>query len=239
MAEDRKVAVVTGGNRGLGLETCRQLAERGYRVVLGSRDLSKGTAAAAPLTERGLAVVPIALDVTDAADLDRRCAEITARFGRVDVLVNNAGVSLDPGRNVLEVEVDTFRATMETNFYAPLRLCQLIVPEMVRHGYGRVVNVSSRLGQLTTMGEGTQVRSPAYAVSKAALNALTRLVAVSAKETNVLVNSAAPGWVRTDMGGPAATRSVEEGVDTIVWLATLPDGGPSGQFFYDRASIPW
>lgn len=239
MTEDGKVALVTGGNRGLGLETCRQLAERGYRVVLASRDLSKGRAAAAPLTARGLSVVPMALDVANAAEIDRCCAEITAQFGRVDVLINNAGISLDRGRSVLEVDADTYRATMEINFYAPVRLCQVIVPQMLRRGYGRVVNVSSRLGQLSTMGEGTQVRSPAYATSKAALNALTRLFAVAAKGTNVLVNSAAPGWVRTDMGGPGAPRSVEEGADTIVWLATLPDGGPSGQFFYDRASIPW
>jgi len=235
MAEDGKVAVVTGGNRGLGLETCRQLAERGYRVVLGTRDLSKGRAAATPLTERGLSVVPMELDVTNAAAIDRCCAEITAQFGRVDVLINNAGISLDRGRSVLAVEGETFRATMETNFCGPLRLCQVMVPDMVRRGYGRVVNVSSRVGQLSTMGD----RSPAYAASKAALNALTRLVAGATAGTNVLVNSAAPGWVRTDMGGPGAARSLEEGADTIVWLATLPDGGPSGQFFYDRASIPW
>lgn len=235
MAEDGKVAVVTGGNRGLGLETCRQLAERGCRVVLGSRDLSKGRAAAQPLVERGLPVVPMSLDVADPGDIERCCAEVAARFGGVDVLVNNAGISLDRGRGVLAVDADAFRATIETNVYGPLRLCQLLVPDMMRRGYGRVVNVSSRVGQLSTMGD----RSPSYAASKTALNALTRLVAAAARDANVLVNAAAPGWVRTDMGGPNAPRSLEEGVDTIVWLATLPDGGPSGQFFFDRAPIPW
>lgn len=235
MAEERKVAVVTGANRGLGLETCRRLAERGYRVILCSRDSAKGRTAAAPLVARGLSVVPMALDVTDPDEIDSFCGEVATLYGRVDVLVNNAGVSLDGGRGVFAVGVETFRMTMETNVLGPLRLCQLIVPDMVRRGYGRVVNVSSRLGQLSTMGD----RSPAYALSKAALNALTRVVAGAAQGANVLVNTAAPGWVRTDMGGPKAPRSLEEGTDTIVWLATLPDGGPSGEFFYDRAPIPW
>jgi NAD(P)-dependent dehydrogenase (short-subunit alcohol dehydrogenase family) len=235
MAEEGKVAVVTGANRGLGLETCRRLAERGYRVILGSRAPARGRAAAAPLVARGLSVVPMALDVTDFDEIDSFWGEVAAQFGRVDVLVNNAGVLLDRGRGVLTVDVDTFRMTMEANVLGPLRLCQLIVPDMLRRGYGRVVNVSSRLGQLSTMGD----RSPAYAASKAALNALTRLVAGAAHGANVLVNAAAPGWVRTDMGGPNAPRSLEEGTDTIVWLATLPDGGPSGEFFYDRAPVPW
>src|SRR5260370_24174110 len=146
------------------------------------------------------------------------------RFGGVEVLVNNAAIYPDKGRSVLEVEPETFRATMETNFYGPLLLCQAWVPGMITRGYGRVVNVSSRAGQLSAMGDF----APAYSASKAAINALTRMVADAARGSNVLVNAVDPGWVRTRMGGPAASRSVEQGTDTIVWLATLPNGGPTG-----------
>jgi NAD(P)-dependent dehydrogenase (short-subunit alcohol dehydrogenase family) len=136
---------------------------------------------------------------------------------------------------VLDVDPQVFRDTLETNFFGPLRLCQALVPHMVEQGYGRVVNLSSGLGQLADMGDGT----PAYRTSKAALNALTRMVAAATRGRGVLVNSMCPGWVRTDMGGPNATRSVEQGADTAVWLATLPTRGPTGRFFRDRTEIPW
>ena len=160
---------------------------------------------------------------------------IQAEIGDIDVLVNNAAVYPDEGRSVLEVELDTFHATMDTNFFGPLALCQAFVPGMMRRGYGRVVNVSSGAGQLATMGDF----APSYSASKAALNALTRMVADATRGRNVLVNAVDPGWVRTQMGGPGAPRSIEQGVDTLVWLATLPDGGPTGGFFHDRKLIPW
>jgi NAD(P)-dependent dehydrogenase (short-subunit alcohol dehydrogenase family) len=235
MKREPPVALVTGANRGMGLETCRALAQRGYQVVLTSRDQRLDQQATQSLVQQGLSVTSFALDVTDAGSIQQLQRVLEERFGGVDVLVNNAAIYPDEGRSVLEVELETFRATMETNFYGPLLLCQAWVPGMITRGYGRVVNVSSGLGQLSTMGDF----APAYSASKAALNALTRMVADAARGANVLVNAVDPGWVRTRMGGQAASRSVEQGIDTIVWLATLPDGGPTGGFFHDRQPIPW
>jgi len=219
----------------MGLETCRALAQRGYQVILTSRDQQLGQQATQPFVQQGLSVTSFALDVTNEGSIQHLQRVLEERFGGVDVLVNNAAIYPDKGRSVLEVEPETFRATMETNFYGPLLLCQAWVPGMITRGYGRVVNVSSRAGQLSAMGDF----APAYSASKAALNALTRMVADAARGSNVLVNAVDPGWVRTRMGGPAASRSVELGADTIVWLATLPDGGPTGGFFHDRQPIPW
>lgn len=235
MKREPPVALVTGANRGMGLETCRALAQRGYQVILTSRDQQLGQQAAQPFVQQGLSVTSFALDVTNEGSIQHLQRVLEERFGGVDVLVNNAAIYPDKGRSVLEVEPETFRATMETNFYGPLLLCQAWVPGMITRGYGRVVNVSSRAGQLSAMGDF----APAYSASKAALNALTRIVADAARGSNVLVNAVDPGWVRTRMGGPAASRSVEQGTDTIVWLATLPDGGPTGGFFHDRQPIPW
>jgi NAD(P)-dependent dehydrogenase (short-subunit alcohol dehydrogenase family) len=230
-----RIAIVTGGNRGLGLETCRQLARRGDRVILTSRNQAKGRAAVRELKREGLEVVHHTLDVTSPESVARLKDAVIAEFGRVDVLVNNAALDLDDGESVFDVGLDTFRTTFETNVYGPVTLCQAFVPGMIERGYGRVVNVSSRSGQLSSMGGDT----PAYRMSKAALNALTVIVAGAASGANVLVNSVCPGWVRTDMGGPSAPRSVEQGADTIVWLACLPDGGPTGGYFRDRKPIPW
>lgn len=235
MPEDVRVAVVTGANRGLGFETCRRLGALGYRVVLTSRSYARGRVAAERLRRGGLAVVCRALDVRQPAAIARLVAYLEREFGRADVLVNNAAIYLDEGRSVLEVPPDRFRETMETNVLGPLMLCQAVVPLMRRHRYGRIVNVSSGSGQLATMTDDT----PAYNMSKAALNALTRMVAEATAGENILVNSVCPGWVRTAMGGPRAPRSVEEGAEGIVWLATLPDGGPTGGFFRDRRRIPW
>jgi len=235
MKREPPVALVTGANRGMGLETCRALAQRGYQVILTSRDQQLGQQATQPFVQQGLSVTSFALDVTNEGSIQHLQRVLEERFGGVDVLVNNAAIYPDKGRSVLEVEPETFRATMETNFYGPLLLCQAWVPGMITRGYGRVVNVSSRAGQLSAMGDF----APAYSASKAAINALTRMVADAARGSNVLVNAVDPGWVRTRMGGPAASRSVEQGTDTIVWLATLPDGGPTGGFFHDRQPLPW
>jgi NAD(P)-dependent dehydrogenase (short-subunit alcohol dehydrogenase family) len=236
-ADERFVAIVTGGNRGLGLETCRQLAVLGYQLVLTSRNLSQGEAAAAALRESGLRVVAHQLDVTDPLSVDRLAADVDAAYDRIDVLVNNAGVALRPAddKGTLQVDIETIRQTLEVNTLAPLRLCQAVVPVMRRGGYGRVVNVSSGMGQLDDMESGW----PAYRISKTALSAVTRLVAREVSGANILVNAVCPGWVRTDMGGSSATRSVEEGAAGIVWAATLPDRGPSGSFFRDGRPIPW
>jgi NAD(P)-dependent dehydrogenase (short-subunit alcohol dehydrogenase family) len=153
----------------------------------------------------------------------------------VSVLINNAAVLVAEGKGVLQTPLDDFRETFESNVFGVVTVCQAFVPPMVRRRRGRVVNVSSRAGQLKGMGQ----YAPAYSVSKTALNAFTVQLANATREAGVLVNAACPGWVRTDMGGPNAPRSVEQGADTIVWLATLPDGGPTGGFFEDRKKIDW
>jgi NAD(P)-dependent dehydrogenase (short-subunit alcohol dehydrogenase family) len=235
MAEPPRLALVTGGNRGIGLEICRQLAAGGLEVILGARDERRGRAAAASLAREGLAVHARTVDVADDDSVERLRSSVLGGFGRLDVLVNNAGIVIDSGRSAIEVELDLVRRTLETNTFGAWRMCRAFVPSMRDHGYGRVVNVSSGMGALTDMGGGW----PGYRMSKAALNAVTRMIAAGVANENVLVNSACPGWVKTDMGGAGANRSVEEGADTPVWLATLPDGGPSGGFFRNRRPVAW
>lgn len=233
---DKRLAVVTGGNKGIGYEICRQLARKGLRVMLTSRDTEKGREARKELEKEGLDVLHHPLDVTDQASVAAIASHLKSEYGRADVLVNNAGISIDSrATSVLSEKDETFHTTMETNFYGALRMCQALVPLMQTNHYGRVVNMSSGLGQLHDMGDGT----PAYRVSKTALNALTRMVASAVVGDNILVNSMCPGWVRTDMGGPGASRSVEQGAETAVWLAMLPHGGPTGGFYRDKKPIPW
>jgi len=233
---DKRVALVTGANKGIGFEICRQLADRGLRVVLTSRDLERGLQAHAALSEEGLDVVYHQLDVDSDESVAALAAKLDSEQGRVDVLVNNAGIMIDPpGHGVLDTTIDIFRKTLETNVFGALRLCHAFVPVMQHGHYGRIVNMSSGLGQLDEMGDGTA----AYRASKTALNALTRMVSSALQGDDILVNSMCPGWVRTDMGGPNATRSVEVGAQTAIWLAMLPHGGPTGGFFRDKAEIPW
>ncbi len=242
MSTTKKVAVVTGANRGLGFETCRQLAQQGIAVILTSRDEEKGKAAAEKLQSEGLDVKFYPLDVTSAESIEGLAQFIRNEFGKLDILVNNAGIAKDPldypEGSVFNAKINILQQTIETNVYGPLLLCQALIPLMKEQNYGRVVNVSSRIGQISGMDE-ISTSYPAYRISKTALNVVTRMVANELKDTNILVNSVCPGWVRTDMGGPNALRTIEEGVDTIVWLATLPDDGPTNGFFRDRQSIPW
>jgi NAD(P)-dependent dehydrogenase (short-subunit alcohol dehydrogenase family) len=226
---------VTGANRGLGREIVSELAARGHIVILGARDLRKGHAVAAELGGRGLRVVARELDVTEHKTIDRLAASIDAQFARLDMLVNNAGIEDELPAPVVEADLEAVKKVLETNFFGAWRLAKAFVPLMRRNGYGRIVNVSSGMGQLASM----RCSSPGYRVSKTALNALTRMLAAELAGTNILVNSVCPGWVRTDMGGRDAIRSVKEGADTPVWLATLPDGGPTGGFFRNRQLIPW
>jgi NAD(P)-dependent dehydrogenase (short-subunit alcohol dehydrogenase family) len=229
-----KIALVTGANRGIGFEVCRELAGQGHRVVLTSRDEAQGQQAAQRLRGEGGDVLYHQLEVTDRESIDRLRGWVEHELGRIEILVNNAGVYPTQG-SILDIGLDVVRDTLEINTYGPLLMCQAFVPLMRRHGWGRVVNVSSGAGQLHDMTDFT----PAYNLSKTALNAVTRMVADAVGGSNILVNSVCPGWVRTAMGGRSAPRSVEQGADTIVWLATLPDGGPSGGFFRDRKPIPW
>jgi len=235
-----RTALVTGANRGLGLETARQLARLGYRVFLAARDAGKAEAAARALRSDGPEVAPFELDVTS----DASCARLK-ELGAIDALVNSAGVMLESdenplaagllSRSALDIAPGLVRETFETNTLGAYRVIQSVAPGMSERGYGRIVNVSSGLGQLHDMGGGY----PAYRVSKTALNALTRIFAAELSGRGVLVNSVCPGWVKTDMGGPQARLTPEEGVRTIVWAATLPDGGPTGGFFRNLQPIPW
>jgi NAD(P)-dependent dehydrogenase (short-subunit alcohol dehydrogenase family) len=228
-----RVALVSGGNRGLGLEIARRLAEDGCRVVIGSRDPARGEEAA---RDMGEGVTVCRLDVTDPESSEACISTIEERFGRLDVLVNNAGIEGGGwSTNAADVDLDEVRDTLETNLFGAWRLTQAALPLMRKNGYGRIVNLSSGMGQLSDMGG----HAPAYRISKTGLNALTRMLSAELTGENILVNSCCPGWVRTDMGGPNARRSVQEGGDTPFWLATLPDDGPRGGFFRDRAPIPW
>jgi NAD(P)-dependent dehydrogenase (short-subunit alcohol dehydrogenase family) len=228
-----RVALISGGNRGLGREVARRLAEEGYQVVIGSRDPAKGEQTAQELGER---VTACRLDVTDPDTIESCIDEIRRPYGRLDVLVNNAGVEGGGWRtNATDVDLEEVRATLETNLFGAWKVTQAALPLMREHGYGRIVNLSSGMGQLSDM-DG---HAPGYRVSKTGLNALTRMLTAELGDENVLVNSCCPGWVRTDMGGPGARLSVEEGGDTPFWLATLPDDGPRGGFFRNRQPIPW
>jgi NAD(P)-dependent dehydrogenase (short-subunit alcohol dehydrogenase family) len=230
-----RTALVTGANRGIGLETCRQLARLGYRVILTSREEAKGLKAVEALSTEGGEILYHQLDVTDQESILGMRDFVVNRFGAVDVLINNAAILPDPFGRILKVDVGRFRAALETNTLGPLMLCQIFIPMMRAQNYGRVVNVSSGAGQIRNMVNDM----PAYRLSKIALNGMTLMLAKSVKGYNVLVNAACPGWVRSEMGGPRAERSLEHGADGIVWLATLPDGGPNGGFFRDRQPIPW
>ena len=207
--------------------------------MLAARDLEKGKVAAATLAAEEFDVPVVALDVTDADSIRAAVAEVRGLFGRIDVLVNNAAILkeglLPEDTSVLDVSGDLVNQTFLTNTVGPLRMIQATVPGMRQRGYGRIVNLSSGAGQLAEMGGGF----PAYRLSKSALNALTRITAAELGAHEIKINSVCPGWVRTDMGGPHATRTVEHGAETAVWLATLPEDGPTGGFFRDMKPIPW
>lgn len=209
-----RIALVTGSTRGIGREVARQLAARGDGVIVVGHD---------------------DVDIADAGSVDALGERVEREYGRLDVLVNNAAILLDEGQSIVDVSPRDFEQTFRVNVLGAFLMTQRFAALLRKSGHGRVVNVSSGAGQLSSMTS----YAPSYSTSKAALNAITILFANALRGDGVLVNCADPGWVRTDMGGSSAPRSVEQGADTIVWLATLPDGGPTGGFFHDRKKIAW
>jgi NAD(P)-dependent dehydrogenase (short-subunit alcohol dehydrogenase family) len=230
-----RVALVTGANRGIGFEVCRQLAEKDFVVLLTARDAPKAQTAARKLANAGT-VEALLLDVADASSIKKAVAEVAHRYGRLDILINNAGINYDTWETVQNADIDgTVVETIGTNLLGPWRACQAFLPLLRKSKSARIVNVSSESGSLAHMGAGP----PAYQVTKAALNALTRTLAGELRHAHILVNTVCPGWVATDMGGAGAPRSVEDGAAGIVWAATLPQNGPTGGFFRDGKPLPW
>ena len=225
------VALVTGANRGIGLEVARRLAALGHTVRLGCRDLDAGRSAAATIDGD---VVPTRLDVTDRPGIDAVTEAIAARHGRLDVLVNNAAIHYDSWQTATDPDFEVVHDALSTNLFGAWHLTIAVLPLLRASDHPRVVNVSSGAGALTDMAGGL----PAYRLSKVGMNALTRMLAAELTADRVLVNAVCPGWVATDMGGPGG-RPVADGAAGIVWAATLPDDGPTGGFFRDQRPIPW
>lgn len=223
------ISLVTGGSRGIGLEVCRQLAERGHTVLLTAR--SAGAAAAAA---RATGAEPLQLDVTDPASIAAAARQVAERYGKLDVLVNNAAITYDTWQRAVDADLAVVREAAETNLYGPWLMIQEFLALLRACEHPRIVNVSSEAASLASLGGGT----PAYTASKVALNALTRMLAAELRRDHVLVNAVCPGWVATDMGGPGG-RPVAEGAASVVWAATLPDSGPTGGFFRDGKPLPW
>jgi NAD(P)-dependent dehydrogenase (short-subunit alcohol dehydrogenase family) len=223
------ISLVTGANRGIGREVCRQLAELGHIVILTARD-----AGAAAEAARAVDAEARQLDVTDPASVARAARWTQDRYGKLDVLVNNAAITYDTWQRAVTADLAVVREAAETNLYGPWLMVQEFLPLLRNSDHPRIVNVSSEAASLASMGGGT----PAYTASKVALNALTRMLADELRRDRVLVNAVCPGWVATDMGGPGG-RPVAEGAASVVWAATLPDSGPTGGFFRDGRPLPW
>ncbi|PQV65303.1 NAD(P)-dependent dehydrogenase, short-chain alcohol dehydrogenase family [Abditibacterium utsteinense] len=242
----KKIALITGANRGLGLEAARQLAAQNFTVILGSRDLAKGEEAAARLRETGADAHAVQLEVTDEASVKAAARDIEAKFGHLDALINNAGVYSEYANTHFspsQLSSEELRQTYETNFFGALSVLQTFLPLLQKSEAPRVVNVSSSLGSLELQSNPDSpyygLNTLAYGSSKAALNSLTIAFAKEFKDTNLKINSACPGWVKTDLGSDAAPRELEEGPRIFVTLATLPNDGPSGQFFDENGLINW
>jgi NAD(P)-dependent dehydrogenase (short-subunit alcohol dehydrogenase family) len=231
MPKDDKIALVTGANKGIGFEVASELAEKGFRVFVGARDEKAGLAAAKKI---GARAIFLKLDVSESAGIRNAAQEFGKVATHLDVLVNNAGILLDEDKAALTMTPDIFETTMRTNTLGPLLVAAAFQPLLAKSSAPRIINVSSGGGQLTDGADGW---APGYCISKTALNGVT--VQLAAALPDFAINSVCPGWVRTDMGGSGATRSVKEGADTIVWLATDAPQELTGKFLRDRKEIPW
>ncbi|UUZ93547.1 SDR family oxidoreductase [Paenibacillus sp. P25] len=235
MAKDIIVALVTGGNRGIGYELVKQLALNGFKVILTSRDPEKGHEAAQKLKESNLEVSFVKMDVGNQESIRQAAIIVNERYGRLDVLINNAGVYLDGNDKLLNMAPSILEGTMATNFFGPYHVIRSFMPLMEKQGYGRMINVSSEYGAMSEMSyQGVG----AYKLSKLALNGLTRLVAAEIKG-DIKINAVDPGWVSSDMGGPSAPRTPRQAAESILWLATIGPEGPNGEFFRDGKRIDW
>jgi NAD(P)-dependent dehydrogenase (short-subunit alcohol dehydrogenase family) len=243
-ASDRRIILITGGNKGIGFETARQLGQQGHHVLLAARDGARAEAAAARLRGEGLAVDPITLDVTDGASIERAAAWIEERHGRLDSLINNAGIALEPwGAGTSGVPLDLWRKIFETNLFGQVAVTGAMLPLLRRSAAGRIVNLSSIMGSLALHADPSSpiyhFKSVAYDSSKAALNQYTIHLAYELRETSIKVNAAHPGWVKTELGGDAAPMELVDGARTSVYLATLPADGPTGAFIHMQDRLPW
>lgn len=240
---ESKVALITGANKGIGLETARQLGKQGITVLIGARDAAKGEQAAKTLQGEGITAEAIVIDVASRASVDAAAKTVEQKYGKLDILVNNAGVFQDWGTSAFAVTEETMRETYETNVLGPFRTMQAFLPLLKKSPAGRVVNLSSVLGSVGLAADPSTVysksRGAAYATSKAALNMLTVSFANELRRTNIKVNNAHPGWVKTEMGGSGAELEVPEGAATSVRLATLPDDGPTAGYFHKDETLPW
>jgi NAD(P)-dependent dehydrogenase (short-subunit alcohol dehydrogenase family) len=241
---NKKIALITGANKGIGLETARQLGKKEITVLIGARDADKGNTAADELREKGLDAHAVVLDVTDSESIRKAAAQIERDYGRLDILVNNAGVLLDDEeKKVSEQSIDMWRKTLATNVIGLVETTQTFLPLLRQSEAGRIVNLSSILGSITLHATpGSPVydhKVPAYNVSKSAVNAYTVQLAYELKDTRIKVNAAHPGWVKTEMGGAGAMMEIEDGAATSVALATLDGNGPNGSFVHMGEALPW
>jgi NAD(P)-dependent dehydrogenase (short-subunit alcohol dehydrogenase family) len=235
MSQDKQVVLVTGGNRGIGYELAKQLGVNGFKVILASRDPVLGPEAAQKLRASGLDVSFVPIDVEDQESIRQAVITVNEQYGRLDVLINNAGVYLDKNEKLLYMDPSILEKTMAINFFGAYHVMRSFIPLMEKQGYGRIINVSSEYGAVSEMSDQGV---GAYKLSKLALNGLTRLAAAEIKG-DIKINAVDPGWVSTDMGGPSAPRTPKEAAESILWLATTGPDGPNGEFFRDRERIDW